>query len=220
MPAEPAVARPAIALERWAALAAAAVVAVGVVGFDWSSFTVVGLYWLENVLIGVFTVARMLAALSLAERRTGTGGALFLVGFFTLHYGFFCFGHGVFVVALLGESAGAVPTGPFDPLGEIVGRLLAAPLGGLAVLAVALFVASDFARWLAQARREPPRANELMLAPYRRIVVLHIALLGGAFAMQLLALPQAVVLVLVLLKLAFDLREVRRPYTFAWQRIR
>ena len=57
-----------------------------------------------------------------------------------------------------------------------------------------------------------------MLAPYRRIVLLHIALLGGAFLMQMLGLPQATVLVLVALKLAFDLREVRHPFTFAWRR--
>jgi hypothetical protein len=226
MTADPAAAIPTsatIAIERWAALASALVVAAGVLAFGWSSFIVVGLYWLENVLIGFFTLARMIAAWRLGTPGVWPGVLVFLMVFFTLHYGLFCFGHGVFIVALLGGGSFAAAPGTPNPLVLVLDRLLAEPLGWVGVAAVLVFVAADFARWLIDARAGPPRAdrpraNELMLAPYRRIVVLHIALLGGAFLMQMLGLPQATVLVLVGLKLAFDLREVRRPFTFAWRR--
>jgi hypothetical protein len=223
MTAEPAAAGPTIAIERWAALASALVVAAGVLAFGWSSFIVVGLYWLENVVIGLFTLARMIAAWRLEAPRVRTGVLAFLVLFFTLHYGLFCFGHGVFIVALLGDVSFAATPGMPNPLVLVLDRLLAETLGWMGVAAVLVFVAADFARWLIDARADQPRADrpraiELMLAPYRRIVALHIALLGGAFLMQMLGLPQATVLVLVALKLAFDLREVRHPFTFAWQR--
>jgi hypothetical protein len=218
MTAEPAAATPTIAIERWAALASALVVAAGVLAFGWSSFIVVGLYWLENVVIGLFTLARMIAAWRMGAPGVQPGVLVFLVVFFTLHYGLFSFGHGVFIVALLGGGAFAAAPGMPNPLVLVVDRLLAEPLGWVGVAAVLVFVAADFARWLIDTRADQPRANDLMLAPYRRIVVLHIALLGGAFLMQMLGLPQATVLVLVGLKLAFDLREVRRPFTFAWGR--
>jgi hypothetical protein len=231
MTAEPAAATSTIAtiaIERSAALASALVVAVGVLAFGWSSFIVVGLYWLENVVIGLFTLARMIAAWRLGTPGVRPGVVVFLVVFFTLHYGLFCFGHGVFIVALLGEVPVADTPGIPNPLVLVLYRLLAEPLGWVGVATVLVFVAADFARWLIDARADQPRAdrpradqpraNDLMLAPYRRIVVLHIALLGGAFLMQMLGLPQATVLVLVGLKLAFDLREVRRPFTFAWRR--
>lgn len=217
MAAEPTSANPTVAVERWAALASALVVAAGVLFFDWSTFTVVGLYWLENVVIGAFTLARM-AVVGLLIGGAALAGMLFLMAFFTVHYGLFCLVHGVFVVGLLGGGFAGPATGLPNPLLQIPARLLAEPLGGIALLAVVAFVASDFVRWLAAARQRPPLGNELMFAPYRRIVVLHIALLGGAFLLALFGLPQATVLVLVALKLAFDLREVRRPFTFAWKK--
>lgn len=217
MAAEPTPAHSAVAAERWTALAAALVVAAGVLFFDWSAFTVVGLYWIENVVIGAFTLLRM-AAVGWLAGGAGRTGMLFLMAFFTVHYGLFCYAHGVFVVALLGGGHAAQAAGLPTPWLQIPARRLAEPLGGVALLAVVAFVASDFLRWLADARRQPPPGNELMFAPYRRIVVLHVALLGGAFLLALFGLPQATVLLLVLLKLAFDLREVRRPFTFAWKR--
>lgn len=217
MAADPAPPASTVAVERWAAVASALVVATGVLFFDWSAFTVVGLYWIENVVIGAFTLARM-AVVGLLVGGAALAGMLFLMAFFTVHYGLFCLVHGVFVVGLLGGGFAAQATGLPNPLLQIPARLLAEPLGGIALLAVVAFVASDFLRWLGAVRQRPPLGNELMFAPYRRIVVLHIALLGGAFLLALYGLPQATVLVLVALKLAFDLREVRRPFTFAWKK--
>jgi hypothetical protein len=48
-----------------------------------------------------------------------------------------------------------------------------------------------------------------MAAPYGRIVVLHVVLLGGGFLMQLFNAPSAAVLLLVALKLAVDLGVLR-----------
>jgi hypothetical protein len=50
-----------------------------------------------------------------------------------------------------------------------------------------------------------------MAAPYGRIVVLHVVLIGGGFLMQALDAPAAVVLLLVAFKLWHELRALRRP---------
>ena len=55
------------------ALATAAVIAWGVVVLGWSPFVVMLLFWFENVVIGVFNVAKMLAT----GLRLGAAGLLY-----------------------------------------------------------------------------------------------------------------------------------------------
>jgi len=58
------------------------------------------------------------------------------------------------------------------------------------------------------------RVDRLMAEPYRRVVVMHIALLAGGFFAMSLGSPAAVLLALVVLKTIMDakphLREHRR----------
>ena len=46
---------------------------------------------------------------------------------------------------------------------------------------------------------------QLMFAPYSRVIVLHIAILGGAFAIQALGSPVFLLVILVVGKIAIDL---------------
>lgn len=59
-----------------------------------------------------------------------------------------------------------------------------------------------------EAKRTTPR--DLMGAPYPRIMVLHITIIFGAFLLQLLNEPVAGILVLALVKMAYDVAEVLR----------
>jgi hypothetical protein len=45
-----------------------------------------------------------------------------------------------------------------------------------------------------------------MFAPYGRVIVLHLTILFGAFVAALLGAPIGVLIILVVLKTAFDLR--------------
>ena len=103
--------------EKWRsidmALAAisAVIVAYGVLVLGWSVFVVIALFWFENVVIGVLNVAKML----LSGARIGGAGviaALALATFFTVHYGMFTVGHGVFVVMLFGQAELGASSGP------------------------------------------------------------------------------------------------------------
>ena len=90
----------------WVLLAANLVPLAGVLFWGWSVFALIALFWMENVIIGVFFVLRMLCA----DPRDPAlwAGKLFMVPFFCFHYGMFTAIHGVFVFSMFGgKSYGA-----------------------------------------------------------------------------------------------------------------
>jgi len=213
---------PAIARTLDAALAigSAAVIAYGVLVLGWSVFTVMALFWFENVVVGAFNVLRMLVS---GERMgiTGVVAALFMAAFFTLHYGLFTAVHGVFVVLLFGTpelGREAMNGGLAGPLGRMLEALMSSREGWLAVLAIVGVHAAGFVQWVIGSRERPTPLKELMSAPYGRIMVLHVALIAGGFLVMSLHAPVLGVLLLVALKLAYDLFALRRAVNAAPER--
>src|SRR5262249_13770895 len=92
---------------RWDISTAALVVANAtplfcVLVLHWQVFPLLLLYWLENVVVGIFNVLRMAVA---DPHDPGSWiGKLFMIPFFCVHYGMFCFVHGIFVFALFGGA--------------------------------------------------------------------------------------------------------------------
>lgn len=193
------------------AIGTAALIAYGVLVLGWPVFAVMALFWFENVVIGVFNLLKMLVS----GARLGVGGligAVALGTFFTFHYGMFTAVHGVFVVALFGGELGegAMAGGLFEPLFRMLDRLLASGDGALAAAAIVALHAAGFVRWGFDTRAAPTPLKELMGAPYGRIVVLHVSLIAGAFLVQILKAPVAGALLLVALKLGWDLITLKR----------
>lgn len=193
-------------LDLAAAILTAGVIAAGVLFYDWPVFTVLALYWVENVVIGVFNVIRML----IAGARTGqVAGGVGMAGFFAVHYGFFCAGHAVFLLALFGQAENV---SLFGAVGTVFERVSVGLFGGVAVLAIVASALFDTLRWSAAPddTEQAKLLSKLMAEPYGRIVVLHVVLLGGGFLLQLLHAPALAALLLVALKLAYDVRRLRR----------
>ena len=198
---------PARGLQRAAAVASAVVIAVGVLLFGWPAFTVLGFYWLENVVIGGFNALRILALGARGERHLDSLGSAVL---FTLHYGLFCLVHGVVLATLFGgiESHGGHYA---EPALLMVGRIVHEKYGALVVAAIVVAAAIDAWRALAAADVDDPQAiRRAMHDPYGRLMVLHVTLIAGGFAMTALHLPDAAALLLVAFKLAYDLRRLRQ----------
>jgi len=192
---------------RWpsalALLAANLVPLYGVLVLDWEVFPLVLLFWLENVVIGVLNVARMLCV---DPRDPASWAAkLFIVPFFCFHYGMFTAVHGVFVFSLFGGHG--VPR--VRGLNVLEPAMDAVREYGLeiAVLALAASHLTSFL-WNYLGRGEFRRASlrALMAQPYGRVVVLHLAILGGGFAASALGAPVWALLLLIVLKVGFDLR--------------
>jgi hypothetical protein len=190
---------------------------VGVLFFDWDVLGLLVLYWSENLVLGFYTLLRMLVKSPLG----GLGMGLF----FTIHYGGFCAVHGLFILVLAGGvEMDPVPAEPWplflvfpQMLINVVRQVLAiAPpewLYAFAALVVSHGI-SFIMNFLLGAERDRLKLKQLMAAPYARIFVLHIAIIAGGMAVMALGQPLFMLVVLVLLKIGMDvalhLREHRK----------
>lgn len=163
----------------------------GALFYGWSVFEIVIVYWAENLIIGVYTLVRMFLAGGNSDP-VSLVGKIFSSGFFAVHYGMFCLVHGFFVFSLLGDSS---PRGP-----EVFGK-------GMVFALIALFVSHGFSlvkNYLLGGEFRTTKVQEQMFSPYPRIVVLHLAILFGAFAIQALGSPLPMLLILVAGKTVLD----------------
>jgi hypothetical protein len=121
---------------------------VGVVFFDWSLFSIVFLYWIENGIVGFFYVLKIAWAtkpgsfqtgLTVNARPLGHRGKAFLIPFFIFHYGLFRVVHGVFVIVCFGLLGGRFFA---DSSGQpaTTGSFRGFEPRGVAIAAAALFV--------------------------------------------------------------------------------
>ncbi|MEM7698052.1 MAG: DUF6498-containing protein, partial [Verrucomicrobiota bacterium] len=142
----------------------------GVFAWEWRVFDIVLVYWIENLIVGLFNVARILFARAPAGAPGGPRGCL--APFFVVHYGIFCTVHGVFVFTLLGGGSS-----PSDIEQELVSGWLGLSVAALFISHLVSFVFNFLIR--GEGRDRAPAQQ--MFAPYGRIVVLHLAILFGAF---------------------------------------
>ena len=175
---------------------------LGVFCFHWEVFPLLLLFWSENVIVGVFNVLKML--LASPENPLGWAAKVFLIPFFCVHYGMFTFVHGVFVIGLFG---GGFRHGAPFPNFDMVWQMFRENHLEWALLGLAVSHGISFAtNYLGTGEYKRASLPVLMQQPYGRIVVLHIAILGGGFLMMALHSPVVGLVLLVALKIAFDLR--------------
>lgn len=176
----------------------------GVLFWDWRVFDIVFLYWIENLIIGAFSALRMVARPY--RHPLDLVFPAFMAPFFVMHYGAFCWGHGQFVISMFSDPGVSATT-----LSASVMATLADNTMLIAVVALMMLQAID---WLRDTMRDGLGADgvkELMVAPYRRIVVLHLTILFGGFAVMSIGEPIAGLLLLIVIKTASDLWHSRKP---------
>jgi hypothetical protein len=172
----------------------------GVLFLGWQVFPVLVLFWIENVIIGVFNVLKMLTARPATP--LAWAAKVLMVPFFCVHYGMFTFVHGIFVFALFGgafaDDGGLLGTAAvFEALGEF--QL------GWAVLALFVSHAVSFAyNYIGKGEYRTASLNSLMGEPYVRIVLLHITIIVGGFIITLLSSPVYALVVLIGAKVIGD----------------
>lgn len=179
-----------------------------VLALGWGAAALVFLYWLENLVIGLVTLARMTAA-SMAEHPAGAVGMLFIGPFFIVHYGMFCFVHGIFVYVFASglDSNPGFPD-PISLIGHALnsGEMMGLFIGAIIVLQGVLFV-TDF---LMTGAYKTVKPQEEMGAPYGRILVLHFGLFAGMAAMIAFGQPLWGILALIGLRMLWGVLQVRR----------
>lgn len=151
------------------------------------------LYWIETGVIGAYTLVKIVI-----EEKFGS---LFLVPFFILHFGGFMYGHLVFLLAIFGsarEYTGALP--PIETMIPLV-AILAFPI---AILFVSHGV-SFFTNYIGKKEYARKDSDMTMLAPYKRVVVMHLTIILGAFWVAITGEYVYGLVLLVILKTGVDL---------------
>lgn len=137
------------------------------------------------------------------------GFKLFIIPFFIVHYFGFCAGHGVFVFSMFGDGDGYFDdSSGMNPFGAI-GRAISIFSTPLAVAAGALALSHAFSfvqNYLIGGEYQRMNVRRLMVMPYGRIIALHITIIFGGFATMALGEPLSVVVILVAVKTAVDLK--------------
>jgi hypothetical protein len=204
-------------LPQIALLLANLVPVIGVLYLEWDASSIIVLYWAENLIVGGFTLLKMLLV--------GKAGALFKMLFFCVHYGGFCAIHGIFVLELTrfaGEqftpAAAASWPGPLALLQLFIGlvqQVLAAAPEAFIWGCIALLLShgtSFLLLFIGQQEYRHTTVNELMKAPYQRIVVMHIAVIAGGFLVVRLGSPLGLLFALVALKTGMDIMLHNRSH--------
>jgi uncharacterized membrane protein YphA (DoxX/SURF4 family) len=156
--------------------------------------------------------------------------ALFLVPFFIVHFGGFMIGHIFFLTIMFGAGDGPVDTS-LSAIPDLVWRLITGT--GLWIAFVALFIshgASFLLNVVRPAWREwrdrpgdarfsfamlAPAGNpqSAMMAPYGRIVVMHVTIIFGAMLVAVFQTRVAAFVLLIALKIAVDVAaHVRKNF--------
>ena len=171
----------------------------GVIMFGWDVGTLLLLYWVESVVIGLLNIPKILMARGEegnSLRRRSLGGRLYLALFFTAHFGAFCFGHYTF----LNSFFETIP-----PLSELLSQLLS--MQGLMISAAGLFVShflSMLINFLGKGEYLKRSAGTQMFLPYGRIFIMHIVIIFGGIFVEAFGEPMLALLLLVILKIGID----------------
>lgn len=173
----------------------------GVLWLGWSAGQILILYWIENIIIGAASLVRILTARGVADPTRKTVAATASIGlgcFFTIHYGLFTLGHGVFTLILAANlmgGAGPLRDGVLFDTGFHWAVLAAA------VLQVIILIREWW--WSGLWRRSTPSVE--MSRPYGRIIVLHVTVLAYAWWLGETAAPVSAVLILCVMKGVIEL---------------
>ncbi|WP_411965307.1 DUF6498-containing protein [Haloferax sp. YSMS24] len=203
---------------------------VGVVWFGWSLKALLVAYWLESGVVGLLNVPKILTAVG-----RGDGGSSItatingrqvdlsppenpregfhlypsnvpIAGFFLLHYGVFWAVHGVFVWTFDAFAVGGVGGVPLVTVALAAGVTLLSHGGSFVVN----FVGRE------EYRSVSPGTQ--MSEPYRRVVVLHLTIVLGAFLVGASGAPLAALVVMIVVKTVLDVGAHLREHARARKR--
>ena len=178
----------------------------GVVYWGWDVFSILLLFWCENVVIGVFGIAKT----AVFSMRFNKVGGLFTAVFFTVHYGGFMFGH---LMVLIGLFLNRTDRSR-DSLSDI--EYAFGSFDRWTWIAVAaLFVSHGWSfiqNYLGKREFESLSTLGAMAMPYKRMAITHVALIAGGFLLAGLDQPLAGLLLLLGMKIALDVVFHRREH--------
>jgi hypothetical protein len=200
----------------------------GVFFFGWDVTFIVLLYWIENLIAGFYNILKM-ATLKISQAGKNTE-KLFLIPFFCIHYGGFCAIHGVFLTYFFKIGTESSPLantnewwGPLifiQLLFSVIAKIWANKPPEMIWAVIGLFIShgvSFIENYILGKEYETSTLSKLMQQPYQRIFVMHLAILGGGIFVMKLNSPVPLMIILILLKISFDLYLHKKSHRSANQ---
>jgi hypothetical protein len=173
----------------------------GVLFWGWDVFPIMFLFWSENIMIGFYNILKMI--ICQPKEPTSWFEKAFMVPFFTIHYGGFTAGHGIFVITMFGQGILEGAEGPkFDALMEALGQYR------IFLAMFIMFLSHGFSfitNYLGKGEFRNTSLSTLMMRPYGRVVILHITLIFGGFLVMSLNSPAMGLIFFIVLKIIMDL---------------
>jgi len=185
----------------------------GVLWGDWDAGLLIVLYWAENLIIGFYSLLKIL----LAKGSLGALiGNLFMGFFFCLHYGGFVGVHGMFLMEFVPLSEDKLEMGNLtwpghlvflEMLSRVVNYLFSHMTPMMEIAFLVLFISHGISfvfNYLLRQEFRYTTAKNMMGSPYARIVVMHITLIVGAAFAAGMGSPLPLLVVMVLMKIGMD----------------
>ena len=177
-----------------ALLAANLVPLAGVLLWGWKLHEVIVLFWAESAVIGFYTLLKMAVV--------GRWLAIFAGVFFAGHFGGFMSIHFLFIYEMFVRPLHAWEREPaaYEALMRLFTPLWPALL--------ALFLSHGFSfglNFLAQGEYRGATISGLMVAPYRRVILMQLTLIFGGWLVMALHNPLPALALLIVLKVVTDL---------------
>ncbi|MBK8188222.1 MAG: hypothetical protein IPK77_13760 [Cellvibrio sp.] len=168
-----------------------------VVVLDWKSFDLIFLYWLENLIIGLFMVLRMLI-----RRYSGILEvivSLYAIPFTAFHYTLFCIFHGIFIMVIFDQMKFG-DNAPLDLFYVSVSMIKSGAME-MAVLGLVLVHLVDWIRdWFKSAQD----VGDIVWSGYKRIMLTHFTIIACGYALLIMENPDIGLLFLIAIKTIMD----------------
>lgn len=166
----------------------------GVLFMGWDVGSILLLYWIESLVIGILNIPKILMAKGFIVLN------IFNAAFFAVHFGGFSAGHGLFLKEMFEVDLSVKSILTWDPI---------------TIAAVSFFVShfiSMVINFFGRREYEKRTSSEQMFAPYGRVVVMHLTIIFGGILAQKFGAPAFALLVLIAIKTTIDLMAHNREH--------
>jgi hypothetical protein len=161
------------------------------------------LYWSENVVIGLFNVLKMALAqgevrdsgMRLNNQQVTAAHRYSLIVFFMAHFGMFTLVHGIFVFIFFGKDLPALS--------------IMLPAFLFLLLSHGISFGMNF---IQKGEYLHVAFTDLFVQPYKRVVIMHLTIILGAWASAAWQLPEASLFILIGLKVIVDLFSHKKEH--------
>jgi hypothetical protein len=203
---------------------------LGIILYNWNPFIILFIYWFESAIIGILNIFKMLISGAIQDKKFSPDDftiALFLSAFFTVHYGMFMFVHGIFLtvlyfiftdISLIDKVFNDFDLSPlfggFIPEDSTLSGFIESELFPIAAL-IGYHLFYFFSSFICTGDYDKNIAQDYMMRPYKRIVIMQMTIMLGAFTLFLTGFRSiAFIIIWIAFKIAADLKltagEMRR----------